>query len=121
MNEFVLPIITLLAGGGFGWLITINATKRKAEADAFKDVQDIYQQTIEDQKTIYLDLRKYTEELRADRDDIKKDRDEMRKRNSELETKVRELQDSVDELRREVAELRGESKIKEVEDAEDID
>ena len=103
MQDFIIPIISLLAGGGFGWLFTMNASKRKAngeatqtEADAMKSVQDVYQQTIDD-------LNKYVADLRADRNSLRADRDDMRKRNKELEEKVTSLQDEIQELKKEVA------------------
>ena len=93
--------MTLLAGGGFGWLLTIKATKKKADAEAMASVQDVYQQTIED-------LNKYCNDLRTDRNNLRADRDEMRRKNQELEDKVQAQQDEILEVKKEMSRLRRE-------------
>lgn len=96
MQEFIIPILTLLAGGGLGWIVTIKSTKKKADAEAMASVQDVYQQTIED-------LNKYCNDLRSDRNNLRADRDEMRQRNKELEEKIDGLQKDIQKMRMEIA------------------
>lgn len=93
--------MTLLAGGGFGWLLTIKATKKKAEAEAMASVQDVYQKTIND-------LNGYCDTLRKDRNELQADRDEMRRKNQELEEKVQAQQDEILEVKKEMSRLRRE-------------
>lgn len=101
MKDYIIPILTLLAGGGFGWLLTIKATKKKAEAEAMASVQDVYQKTIND-------LNGYCDTLRKDRNELQADRDEMRRKNQELEDKVQAQQDEILEVKKEMSRLRRE-------------
>lgn len=101
MQEYIIPILTLLAGGGCGWLLTIKATKKKAEADAMASVQDVYQKTIND-------LNGYCDTLRKDRNELQADRDEMRRKNKELEDKVHAQQDEIEEVKKDMSRLRRE-------------
>lgn len=101
MQEYIIPILTLLAGGGCGWLLTIKATKKKADAEAMASVQDVYQQTIDD-------LNKYCNDLRTDRNNLRADRDEMRRKNQELEDKVHAQQDEIEEVKKDMSRLRRE-------------
>ena len=87
-----MPILTLIFGGGFGWLFTWRATRKKADADAMKSVQDVYQQTIDD-------LNKYVNDIRTDRNALRKDRDE----NKRLQDKLDKLENDVRDLRNVVA------------------
>lgn len=41
-------VVTLLSGGGLGWLFTIKSEKRRQEADAMKSAQEVYRGVIED-------------------------------------------------------------------------
>lgn len=96
MQEYVIPILTLLCGGGLGWLFTLRATRKKADADAMKCVQDVYQQTIDD-------LNKYVSDIRTDRNALRKDRDEMRDENKRLQDKLDKLENDIRDLRNVVA------------------
>lgn len=96
MQEYIIPILTLLCGGGLGWLATLRATRKKADADAMKSVQDVYQQTIED-------LNNYVNDMRTDRNALRKDRDEMRDENKRLQDKLDRLEADVRDLRNNVA------------------
>ncbi|MGM9817177.1 MAG: hypothetical protein ACI304_09025 [Lepagella sp.] len=44
----IVPIITLILGGGIGWIFTIKYTRRQAEADAMQHYQTAYQGLITD-------------------------------------------------------------------------
>lgn len=92
----IVRIIGLLAGGGgAGWWLTWRYTRRKeqaeavgAEATAAKELQDVYQQLINDLKTDRDEQKAYIQELKEDRDDL-------RKRQDTLEETVRSLQRDV--------------------------
>ena len=101
MQDYIIPILTLLAGGGLGWIFTITATRKKADAEAMASVQAVYQQTIDD-------LNKYCNDLRADRNNLRADRDEMRKKNMELERKVQAQEKEILEMKEEMLRLKEE-------------
>lgn len=92
-----------LTGGSLTWLFTIKATRRKAdgeaqqvEVDAWKSMQDVYQQTIND-------LNKYCEDLRTDRIHLLEDRDLLRTENDELRLKYKEMEEEISSLKSTVA------------------
>ena len=101
--ETIMSIVGLLAGGtGIGTFLTWRWTRRKAaaeaktaEADAAKELQDVYQQLINDIKTDREEQKAYIGELKEDRAHLRKDRDDLRKRQDELEESVRNLQREV--------------------------
>lgn len=102
-SGFILGLLGLVAGGGLTWLFTINAAKRKAngeatqvEVDAWKSMQDVYQQTI-------ADLNKYCEDIRVDRTHLREDRDLLRQSNDELQSKLQAMEDEILDLKRTVA------------------
>lgn len=101
MAEYIIPILTLLAGGGLGWIFTISASKKKADAEAMASVQDVYQQAIND-------LNSHCNTLRGDRNELLADRDEMRSKNKELEVKLEAQQGEILEVRKEMLRLREE-------------
>lgn len=80
--EIIAPILTLVAGGG--WFITYRAYKRGAngeatqkEAEGWKSIQDLYQQTIEDFKT-------YSNDMRQERSVLKQENKEMRDKYNQI-------------------------------------
>jgi cell division protein FtsB len=99
----IVSIIGLLAGGGgAGWWLTWRYTRRKeqaeavgAEATAAKELQDVYQQLINDIKTDRDEQKAYIQELKEDRRHLREDRDDLRKRQDQLEEQVRTLQKEV--------------------------
>lgn len=99
--EIVLPIITLVAGGG--WFVTYKAYKRGAngeatqkEAEGWKAMQDVYQQTISD-------LKESCEYIRNDRDLLRKENEKLREENNLLRDKIIELEKQITDLRRDIA------------------
>ena len=44
----ITNVVTLLSGGGLGWVFTIKSLKRQQEADAMKSAQEVYRGVIED-------------------------------------------------------------------------
>ena len=89
--EAIISLIGLFVGGGGGAFFTWRYLRRKAKAeavtaevDAAKDMQDMYQQMLEDAKRDREDRREQVEELRADRDHYKQERNELREKMEQL-------------------------------------
>lgn len=89
--EAIISFIGLFIGGGGGAFFTWRYLRRKAKAeavtaeiDATKDMQDMYQQMLEDAKKDREDRREQVEELRADRDHYKQERNELREKMEQL-------------------------------------
>lgn len=87
-------VITLFLGGG--WFLHWRATKKKAngeatqaEAEGWKSMQDLYQQTIEDFKV-------YSEDMRQERSVLKKE-------NSEIWGKYKQLDNEIIQLKRQLS------------------
>lgn len=99
--EFILAIATLVLGTG--WLFTYRAYKRKAngeaaqsEAEGWKAMQDVYQQTI-------ADLKAYAEDVRKDRNHLLEDRDKYREENEEMREKINKLDEEISDLKKDLA------------------
>ena len=89
--DAIISLIGLFVGGGGGAFFTWRYLRRKAKAeavtaevDAAKDMQDMYQQMLEDAKHDREDRREQVEELRADRDHYKQERNELREKMEQL-------------------------------------
>ena len=89
--EAIVSLIGLFVGGGGGAFFTWRYLRRKAKAeavtaevDAAKDMQDMYQQMLEDAKRDREDRREQVEELRKDRDHYKQERNELREKMDRL-------------------------------------
>ena len=89
--EAIISLLGLFIGGGGGAFFTWRYLRRKAKAeavtaeiDATKDMQDMYQQMLEDAKKDREDRREQVEELRADRDHYKQERNELREKMEQL-------------------------------------
>ena len=89
--EAIISLIGLFVGGGAGAFFTWKYQRKKAKAeavtaevDAAKDMQDMYQQMLEDAKRDREDRREQVEELRADRDHYKQERNELREKMEQL-------------------------------------
>lgn len=89
--EAIISLLGLFVGGGGGAFFTWRYLRRKAKAeavtaeiDATKDMQDMYQQMLEDAKKDREDRREQVEELRADRDHYKQERNELREKMEQL-------------------------------------
>ena len=89
--EAIVSLIGLFVGGSGGAFFTWRYLRRKAKAeavtaevDAAKDMQDMYQQMLEDAKKDREDRREQVEELRADRDHYKAERNELRDKMEQL-------------------------------------
>ena len=89
--DAIISLLGLFVGGGGGAFFTWRYLRRKAKAeavtaevDAAKDMQDMYQQMLEDAKRDREDRREQVEELRADRDHYKQERNELRDKMEQL-------------------------------------
>lgn len=87
--EFVLGIVTVVLGTG--WLFTYRAYRKKAngeatqsEAEGWKAVQDVYQETIEK-------MKEYNNDVRTDRDNLFKENIELRQTISSISSEVEDL------------------------------
>jgi leucyl-tRNA synthetase len=109
--DTIISIATLLLGGGGGAFFTwrwqrskAKAEAKQAEASAAKELQDMYQQMIQDAKTDREDRRQQNEELRAERDHYKNERNEYREQMSKLTDEFRDFrrksEDDMDALKR---------------------
>lgn len=80
MNPLTQTILTFVLGGGLlsfiTAILTMKYTKKQAEANAMKAVQDVYQELIDD-------MRAEMKSLRADRENM---RTEMTKMKEEIGT-----------------------------------
>lgn len=64
MTETIITaVVTAFCTGGLTWLFTLRYTRKQAEADAMKSVQEVYQKLIEDLKSDRQDLKKRFDEL----------------------------------------------------------
>lgn len=100
--DTIISIATLLIGGGGGAFFTWRYQRQKAKAEAVgadasaaKELQDVYQQLINDIKTDRDEQKAYIQELKDDRRHLREDRDDLRKRQDTLEEQVRSLQRDV--------------------------
>ena len=89
--DAIISLLGLFIGGGGGDFFTWRYLRRKAKAeavtaevDAAKDMQDMYQQMLEDAKRDREDRREQVEELRKDRDHYKQERNELRDKMEQL-------------------------------------
>lgn len=66
-NSIVTIILTFIFGGGLisyiTSLITLKYTKKQAEANAMKSVQDVYQELIKDMRSAMENLKKEKEDV----------------------------------------------------------
>lgn len=96
--DTILSIVTLLLGGGGGAFFTWRYQRKKAkaeattaEADAAKQLQEVYGRLINDVKADRDEQKAYIQELKNDRKILRDERNELRKRQDELEENVRQL------------------------------
>ena len=89
MMEFITtylePILLFISGGGLAAVFTVKYTRKTAQADAMKAVQDVYQETIQD--------------LRSDKEIMKTENKEMRDQISILEKTVKQNCKDIRELK----------------------
>lgn len=110
--EAIISLVGLFLGGGGGAFFMWKWQRRKAKAeakqaevDAAKELQDVYQQLINDIKTDREEQKAYISELKDDRQHLRSERDDLRKRQDELEDVVRKLRKDVEKNSRLVKEM----------------
>ncbi len=64
LMTYLESIILFISGGGLATIFTVKYTRKTAQADAMKAVQEVYQETIQD--------------LRSDKEIMKKENMEMK-------------------------------------------
>ena len=101
--EAIISLVGLFVGGGGGAFFTWKWMRKKAKAeaqvaeiDAAKELQDVYQQLINDIKVDREEQKQYIVELKEDRHHLRAERDDLRRRQDTLEETVRRLQGEVD-------------------------
>lgn len=92
----------LLGGGSLGGFLSWRYVKRKekaeaalAETTAAKEMQDMYQEMIQDVKADREEQKAYIQELKDDRNHLREERNELRRRQDELDERVSNLQHDV--------------------------
>lgn len=94
--SIILSILTALGGWeAIKYFINRKSEKRKSDAEAAKEVQDVYQEMIADVKADRQEQKTFIEELKDDRRHLREEREELRQRIDETEEKVRNLQKEV--------------------------
>ena len=85
--DIISVISLLLGGGGIGYFFSWRYNRRKekaeveqAETTAAKEMQDMYQQLIEDVKRDRDEQKTYIVELKEDRQHLRQERDDLRTR-----------------------------------------
>ena len=113
ISDIISVASLLLGGGGIGWFFSWKFTRRKelaeaeqAETTAAKEMQDMYQQLIDDMKKDRAYQREYIEELRAERTHLRQERDELRERQDKTDEMVRQLQRDVARNGRQIEAMR---------------
>lgn len=101
--EIVVPVLTLVAGGG--WFVTYKAYKKgqmgeatQKEAEGWFKQQEVYQRTIDD-------LKESCEYIKQDRNLLREENDQLRKENNELREKINTMDNQIFELKKEIARL----------------
>ena len=103
----------LLGGGGLGIFFTWQYTRRKEKAEAeqaevnvTKEMQDMYQQLIDDVKKDRDEQKAYIVELKDDRRSLREERDELRERIDKMDEDLRGLKRDVARYGRQVEMMR---------------
>ena len=85
LTTYLEPLLLFFSGGGLAAVFTIKYTRKTAQANAMKAVQDVYQETIQD--------------LRSDKEIMKKENLEMRDQISSLKKTVEQNCIDINELK----------------------
>jgi len=92
MQEWIGYVVSAICSGGIAWIATIKWTRKQAEADALKSMQDVYQELIED--------------LKVDREDLKRDNGALRNTLRELQDRISALENAMKESERKMDAMR---------------
>ena len=98
VDTWIAIVSLLVGGGGIGGFFTWRYTRRKekaeaegAETTAAKELQDIYQQLIDDVKKDRDEQKSYIGELKEDRNHLREERNELRDRQDKMEEEMRQM------------------------------
>lgn len=92
MEEIIITaIISAIGSGSLVWLFVIPYTRKQAQADAMKSVQEVYQGLIEDLVNDRKELKMANEELKAVNGDLKERVDQVDRRYNEIVRKCEEM------------------------------
>jgi chromosome segregation ATPase len=108
-----------LGGGGIGALISWQYLRRQeaaktkeqeanavsAEVNATKEVQDVYQQMVNDLKEAWKEQKEYISELNNDRRNLREERNDLR---AQIDQLKKELEDLREDMQRQQEEARKE-------------
>jgi len=83
-TTYIEPIILFISGGGLAALFTIKYTRKTAQANAMKAVQDVYQETIQD---------------------LRSDKELMKKENLDMLSQISNLKETVEQNCIDISEL----------------
>lgn len=95
LENIIIALISAITSGGLASIFTLRATRRKADADAMQSIQDVYQQTLQDQQSYIDKLRDTRDHLVADREEMRRENNELRQRLNDMDEKVRQLEHDV--------------------------
>ena len=72
LTTYIEPILLFISGGGLASAFTIKYTRKTAQANAMKAVQEVYQETIQDLRSDKEIMRKENLEMREQIDNLEK-------------------------------------------------
>lgn len=98
-SNIILNILTLLGGGGLGWLVTARWERKKAkgeasqqEAVAAKEWQEVYTKALQDSNDL--------------NDELRKDRQRLIEENEKILAKFREYDEKLHEYEQELSNIK---------------
>ena len=99
-SNIIMNVITLLGGGGLGWLFTARWARKKAkgeasqqEAVAAKEWQEVYTKALQDSNNI-------NDELRKDRQRLLEENEKILAKFKEYDEKIREYEFELSNIKR---------------------
>lgn len=86
--DIIVNIISALVGGGLSVPFTLKFARRKADADAMKAVQEVYQEALDDLRKEKNFQKEEIIELRTQIDILRKEIYKLKSENVELNKKI---------------------------------
>jgi predicted RNase H-like nuclease (RuvC/YqgF family) len=94
--ELIIGFVGMVIGGGGIWLFTIKSTREKARAEAMKEVQDVYQETITDLREDKRFLKEDVDLLKTERDKLVREIEAWKKRHDSIEMTIYQIKKDVE-------------------------
>lgn len=88
-ESIIMTLVTAISTGGLTWLFTLRYTRKQAQADAMKSVQEVYQELITDMKKDRQELKASNEELKKRIDDVDNQYKEVLRKCNEMERAIK--------------------------------